>query len=152
MLPLPTLPNVFRSAWVNARFSQFLQGLVVIPAAAQDPGPRAAPTNLALSCPMPVPERFVPETIVSGRPVRALTMPPSCQLPKMLRARMFDLDKRGSCQMKDATKLCLRSKSERPRSNLCRKGSSHGRADTLSAPMSVTPPPGGRSSMLFDQV
>src|SRR5215470_4899954 len=68
-LPLPRLPNVPAGLGANeARFSQSWQGFVL---PAQAPAPYGAPTRLALSCPIPVPELFTPDKIIMGRPVCA---------------------------------------------------------------------------------
>src|SRR6266581_420492 len=49
------------------------------------------------SCPILVPDAFVPCRTVKGRPVCAETTPPSSQPPKTCRRTPFVLDRPGSC-------------------------------------------------------
>src|SRR5947207_9379596 len=105
---------------------------------------------------MPVPELSLPalkpDITVRARPDCVWNAPLSAQPPTACRTAEFQPVSCGRFQTYDPTNRCARSNSEGPRSNACRLGSSHGSDEAVSDPISLTLPPGGKSSMLFDQV
>src|SRR5215475_4644914 len=109
----------------------------------------APATRVPRSCPSCVPDNSEPCKTVNGRPVWALTTPLYSQPPKTRWTNPPDPEK-GNSHTNEATKRCVWSNSDGPRSNWCRSGSSQGRAEDRSKP--VTPAPGGKSSMLFEKV
>src|SRR5690348_1935523 len=122
---LPTFPNVPRAGLAKTDLLSHGTQVPVpeqgvrVACAGTPPYSFAGPTKSTRSPPRLVPERFVPASKLSGSPVEAVKIPLHCQPPIVQRAREFRSLNFGKSQAKDATNICVWSKSEGPVSNWC---------------------------------